>query len=134
MTLAQIKYYRSQWSKVAKFLTEYDYDKEEVEEYRLEMHQELGLPASSKDFKNNDLDQFIRACRKILGESSIDVVDQKRKRIVWLIDQLGFNDKYLNEICTDKKVGFDWRAMRPEELLKLLMTAKTRRKSLDSKK
>lgn len=134
MTPAQMKWYRGQWAKVEAVLLKNGFDKEAAEEYRLDLHRELGLPASSKNFnKTTHLDKFISACRKFLGLPDVDMRDQARKRLVHLIGGLGFNDTYLNSICSDKKVGLQWQAMPPEELKKLLFTAKNRRKSLAAK-
>lgn len=130
MTTKQRALYFREWSAARKRLREAGFSPSDAEAERRRIHAENNLPESSKDFnRGGHLDAFIKACRAITGRSSIDVQDQERKRLVYLIEQIGLDDPYLDKLARDKSEAFNWRALPPEKLKHLLFTAKARARS-----
>lgn len=127
MTANQKRLYFREWGAARKRLREAGFSPTEADAERARIHAENGLPESSKDFNNGShLDKFIKACRAITGQPTANVDDQERKRLVYLIEQTGLDDPYLDKLARDKKAGFNWRALAPDKLKHLLYTARTR--------
>ena len=127
MTTTQKRLYFREWGAARKRLREAGFSPTDADAERARIHAENGLPESSKDFNNGShLDKFIKACRTITGQPTANVDDQERKRLVYLIEQTGLDDPYLDKLARDKKAGFHWRALAPDKLKHLLYTARTR--------
>lgn len=127
MTDNQKKFYFREWGKARKVLRENGFSPAEADAERAQIHQDNDLPDSSKDFnKTTHLDAFIKACRAITGQTSIDIQDQERKRLIHLIKATGHPDAYLNKLARDKHHGDHWQALPPVPLKHLLFTARNR--------
>jgi|DEB0MinimDraft_6_1074348.scaffolds.fasta_scaffold79553_2 hypothetical protein len=135
MTTNQKRLYFREWGAARKRLREAGFSPAEADAERTKIHAENGLPESSKDFNNGShLDKFLKACRAITGKPSADVDDQERKRLVYLIEQTGLDDPYLDHLARAKSEGFDWRTLAPDKLKHLLFTAKSRARAKSCKK
>ena len=127
MTTNQNRLYFREWGAARKRLREAGFSPAEADAERARIHAENKLPESSKDFNNGShLDRFLKACRTITGKPSIDVDDQERKRLVFLIEQTGLETPYLDKLARDKSEGFNWRALPVDKLKHLLFPAKSR--------
>ncbi len=134
MTAPQKALYFREWGVARKALRNAGYSPKDADAERAQIHLDNDLPKSSKDFnKTTHLDLFITACRTIAGLTTIDIVDQTRKRLVHTISKLGLDDPYLNHLASCKKEGSEWKALPPEKLTHLLYTATSRAKAKQKK-
>jgi hypothetical protein len=76
-------------------------------EHRRAIHAQAGCAPSMKDFANRDLDLFLAACRRLLGQpvtASTAAEIGERKRLIWRIREdakrAGLDQAYLAKLST----------------------------------
>jgi hypothetical protein len=104
MSPKQVTLYWRTWGAVC---AEFGWQNSDTE-HRRAIHAEAGCKPSMKDFTNRDLDLYLAACRRLLGQrvtASTAGDLGERKRLIWRIrqdaDRAGLDQAYLAKLSTD---------------------------------